>query len=123
MAYEKDPFIRGKTFGKGKPMSTQHEQQLREKLTGELGVVTWKGLIPETLTKSLFLVSKDLDLVEVGVQVALDHSNEVKQWLGSGLLNRPTKDQISQWETFGSLFQFIIVEPYVFFQEYDVLDN
>jgi hypothetical protein len=104
-------------------MTTQREQQLREKLTGELDVSSWKGLIPEMLSKSLFLVSKDLDLVDVGVQVALDHTNEVKQWLDSGLLKRPTKDQISHWETFGSLFQFIIVEPYVFFQEYEVLDN
>jgi hypothetical protein len=104
-------------------MPTQHEQQVRDKLTGELDVSSWKGLIPEMLSKSLFLVSKDLDLVEVGVQVALDHTSEVKQWLDSGLLKRPTENQIRNWETFGSLFQFIIVEPYVFFQEYKVLDN
>ena len=104
-------------------MTMQREQQLREKLTGELDVSSWKGLIPEMLSKSLFLVSKELDLVEVGVQVALDYTSDVKQWLDSGLLKRPTKDQISHWETFGSLFQFIIVEPYVFFQEYEVLDN
>jgi hypothetical protein len=101
-------------------MSTQHEQQLREKLTGELGVATWKSLIPEMLTKSLFYVSSDLDLVEVGVQVALDHTSEVKKWLETGHLTRPTPEQITAWETFGSIFQFIIVEPYVFFQEYEV---
>jgi len=104
-------------------MSPQNEQQLRDKLTGELDVSSWKGLIPEMLSRSLFSVSKDLDLVEVGVRVALDRTSEVKQWLDSGLLKRPTKDQIRHWETFGSLFQFIIVEPYVFFQEYDVKIN
>lgn len=104
-------------------MPTQSEQQLRDKLTGELDVSSWKGLIPEMLSRSLFSVSKDLDLVEVGVRVALDCTSEVKQWLDSGLLKRPTKDQISHWETFGSLFQFIIVEPYVFFQEYDIKIN
>ena len=97
MASEKDPFIRGKTFGKGKPMSAQRERQLREKLTGELGVATWKGLIPEMLTKSLFYVSPDLDLVEVGVQVALDHTGEVKNWLETGALTRPTPEQITAW--------------------------
>jgi hypothetical protein len=117
MAYEEDSFIRGKTFGKGNPMSTQREQQLREKLTGELGVATWKGLIPEMLTKSLFYVSSDLDLVEVGVQVALDHTSEVTKWLETGNLTRPTPEQITAWETFGSLFQFIILTPYVFFQD------
>jgi hypothetical protein len=123
MAYEKDPFIRSKTFGKGKPMSTQREQQLREKLKGELGVATWKGLIPEMLTKSLFFVSPDLDLVEVGVQVALDHTSEVKKWLDAGALTRPTPEQITTWETFGSLFQFIILTPYVFFQDCTVAET
>jgi hypothetical protein len=104
-------------------MTTQREQQLREKLTGELGVSTWKGLLPDTLTKSLFLVSPDLNLVDVGVEVALDHTSEVKQWLDAGKLTRPTQEQISKWETFGSLFQFIIVAPFVFFQEYEVRDN
>ena len=101
-------------------MTTQREEQLREKLTGEIGVSSWKGLIPEMLTKSLFLVSSDLDLVEVGVHVALDHTSEVKKWLDTGYLIRPTKEQIADWETFGSLFRFIIVAPFVFFQEYVV---
>ena len=99
-------------------MSTPREQQLREKLEGELGVSSWKGLIPETLTKALFFVSPGLDLVEVGVQVALDNTSEVKNWIESGLLTRPTKEQIADWETHGSLFQFIIVAPFVFFQDY-----
>jgi hypothetical protein len=101
-------------------MSTQREAQLREKLTGELGVATWKSLLPEMLTKSLFFVSPDLDLVDVGVQVALDRTGEVKKWLETGALSRPTPEQISAWETSGSLFQFIILAPYVFFQDYSV---
>ncbi len=101
-------------------MTMQREQQLREKLTGEIGVSSWKGLIPDMLTKSLFFVAPDLDLVEVGVQVALDHTSEVKKWLDTGRLMRPTKEQIADWETFGSLFRFIIVAPFVFFQEYVV---
>jgi hypothetical protein len=123
MAPEEGPLIRGKTMGEVRPIPEQNEQKLRDKLTGELDVSSWKGLIPDMLSKSFFFVSKDLDLVEVGVQVALDRTSEVKHWLDSGLLKRPTEDQIRHWETFGSLFQFIIVEPYVFFQEYEVLDN
>ena len=101
-------------------MTTKREQHLREKLTGEIGVSSWKGLIPDMLTQSLFFVAPDLDLVEVGVQVALDHTGEIKKWLDAGRLTRPSKEQIDEWETFGSLFRFIIVAPFVFFQEYDV---
>jgi hypothetical protein len=101
-------------------MEEQREEKLREKLTGELGVSSWKGLIPGMLNKSLFFVSPDVDLVDVGVQVALDHTSEIKKWLEAGHLTRPTSHQIAEWETSGSLFQFIIVEPFVFFQEYTV---
>jgi len=104
-------------------MGTSREQRLREKLKEEIGVSSWKGLIPETLTKSLFLVSKGLDLVEVGVQVALDNTGEVKKWIEGGLLVRPTKEQIAAWESYGSLFRFIIVAPFVFFQEYTASEN
>lgn len=100
-------------------MELQREEQLREKLTGEVTVSTWKGLIPDMLTRSLFIVSPELDLVEVGVQVALDHSARIKEWIDSGRLARPTKEQIDEWETTGSLFRFIIVQPFVFFQEYE----
>lgn len=101
-------------------MTMQREQHLREKFASELGVSTWRGLIPDVLSKSLFLVSSELDLVEVGVHVALDHTSEVRQWLESGALKRPEAEQMKEWEKVGSLFQFIIVEPYVFFQEYSV---
>lgn len=100
-------------------MESQREKQLREKLTGEVTVSTWKGFIPDMLTRSLFIVSPDVDLVEVGVQVALDHTARVKEWIDSGKLSRPSKEQIEEWETMGSLFRFIIVAPFVFFQEYE----
>jgi len=94
------------------------EEKLREKLTGELGITTWRGLLPDTLNKSLFFVAADLDLVEVGIHVAMDHTAKVKKWLESGRLIRPSKGQMEHWDKEGSLFQFIIVEPFVFFQDY-----
>lgn len=100
-------------------MKTEQENQLYEKLSAEINVATWKGLIPDMLSRSLFLVSHDLDLADVGVQVALDHTPKVKEWLDTGKLTRPTKEQIDEWETTGSLFRFIIVQPFVFFQEYE----
>lgn len=101
-------------------MDTQRERNLREKLTAEVAVSTWKGLIPDLLSKALFMVSPGVDLVEVGVQVALDNTSQVKAWIESGDLARPTEEQIRVWEASGSLFRFIIVSPFVFFQEFQV---
>lgn len=100
-------------------MTSQQEIQLRGKLTAEVTVSTWKGLIPDMLTRALFMVSADLDLVEVGVHVALDHAARVKEWIDAGKLARPVQGQIAEWENTGSLFRFIVVAPFVFFQEYD----
>jgi hypothetical protein len=100
-------------------METQRESQLREKLSSEMTVSTWKGLIPDLLSRALFIVSPGLDLVEVGVQVALDNTAMVKEWIDSGELARPTEDQIRAWQDTGSLFRFIIVSPFVFFQEFE----
>ncbi len=94
------------------------EEKLREKLTGELGITTWRGLLPDTLNKSLFFVSSELDLIEIGIHVAMDHTAEVKKLLESDRLVRPGKEQMEHWDKEGSLFQFIIVEPFVFFQDY-----
>jgi len=102
-------------------MESQREAQLREKISAEVSISTWKGLIPDMLTRALFIVSPDLDLVEVGVEVALDHTARVKAWIDAGRLARPTKEQIDEWETTGSLFRFIIVAPFVFFQEYEAV--
>ncbi len=100
-------------------MDTQRERQLREKLSSEVCVSTWKGLIPDLLSRALFIVAPDLDLVEVGVQVALDNTMLVNEWIASGSLSRPSREQIDEWETTGSLFRFIIVSPFVFFQVFE----
>lgn len=102
-------------------METQRERQLRDKLMGEVTVSTWKGLIPDMLARSLFIVSPGIDLVEVGVQVALDRTATVKEWIDAGKLSRPSREQIEEWETTGSLFRFIIMQPFVFFQEYEAV--
>lgn len=100
-------------------MDAHKETQIRDKLASEVSVSTWKGLMPDLLTRALIIVAPHLDLVEVGVQVALDNTDRVKEWIEAGSLARPTKEQISEWESTGSLFRFIIVAPFVFFQAFD----
>jgi len=106
-----------------KGICMKKQQELRENLTDELAVVSWKGLLPEMLNDRLYFVSSELDLVEVGIKVALDRTDEIKKLLETGALARPGSEQIADWESKGSLFQCIIVEPFVFFQEYIIPES
>lgn len=87
---------------------------LKDKLKAEVGVVSWSWLRPHQKRDILFLVSEEIDLVEVAVEVAEDRVAQIKTWLKNGALVRPTSTQVEEWERDGGLFSGIIVKPYVF---------
>ena len=89
---------------------------LAAKLKEDVGMVSWSWLRPHQQLGSLFLVAAELDLVAVAVEVVEDRVTQVKAWLESGALVRPTPAQVEEWEESGGLFAGIIVKPYVFFK-------
>ena len=90
---------------------------LADKFKEEIGTVSWSWLRPHEKRKSLFLVTSELDLVEVAIAVAEDKTAQVKIWLDRGDLVHPSLEQVAKWEREGGLFSGIIVKPYVFFKE------
>ena len=63
------------------------ESVLREKLQGEVGRVSWRSLVPHQQRGHLWLL-EDLDLVSVGLAVAMDQLETVSGWTQSGRLRR-----------------------------------
>lgn len=79
---------------------------------------SWEDLSPHAERNSLFVVSPLLDLVDVAVKTAGDDTKSVSLWIESGLISRPTLDQIRQWQSSSKKeFRFLIVAPYVLIQE------
>lgn len=92
------------------------DEDLAARLRQEIGTVTWNRLQPHAERGVLFLVDSELDLLEVGIAVAEDRTESVRQWLEEGRLARPEAAKTTLWRQQGGLFQALIVKPYIFFQ-------
>ena len=91
------------------------EQSLRQKLLTEVERVSWRPLHPHHERGHLWLLSEGLDLVDVGLAVALDRVHEVSEWIQAGKLRRPEPEEVIAWdlEPVAQHFEFLIVQPFV----------
>ena len=85
------------------------QQQLIQKLSGEVGVVSWEALSPHAERGALFWVDQSLDLVKVGVSLALDDTSSVRAWHDAKLLLPATALNPKQF----AAFRFLIIQPFV----------
>ncbi len=91
---------------------------LREKLKAEIMNGLWIDLKDHAERNAIFLVSQDLDLLDVAESVASDNVEIVSEWVRSGQLVRPTPAQTSTWEKeSGKAFRFLILQPHILIQE------
>jgi hypothetical protein len=90
---------------------------IKNQLLGELAEVEWSDLIPHAHREALILVSNSLDLVEVATAIAGDNVELVQNWIGGKLIEKPTQEQLSDWNSQpNNLFNTLIVQPFVLIQ-------
>lgn len=82
---------------------------LYDQLQAEVGVASWDALSPHAERGALFWVAGALDLVEVGVALALDQATSVQGWLEAGSLLLASHSGPRDF----SAFRFLIVQPFV----------
>ena len=92
------------------------EDGLRTKLSGEVERVSWHPLLPHHERGHLWLLDAGLDLVQVGLKVALDELSVVSGWIQEGRIRRPVDSEVHAWteEPLAQHFEFVIVQPFVF---------
>lgn len=91
---------------------------LNEKIQTEIMNGYWSDLREHSDRDAIFLVAPELELLEVGVKIASDDAEAVGQWIASGQLRRPTKEQVQAWSnTDKKTFLFLILQPHVLIQE------
>ena len=62
-------------------------------------------------------MAEKLDLVEAATAVARDDSEIIKEWISTGLLNKPSAEQVTAWEKqMDKPFRMLIVQPYILVQ-------
>jgi hypothetical protein len=78
----------------------------------------WLHLKPHAERDTIFVVTQDLDLLEVATRIAADDVDAISTWIESAQIAKPTLDQIEAWDQAAAkLFRFAIVQPYVLIQE------
>ena len=90
----------------------------QEELAPKIDVVEWIMLRPHLERGGVIVVDALLDLAEVGCGIAADEVKKIERWIASGLLGKPTAQQIECWDAQkGKPFLCLIVSPYVLVQE------
>ncbi|NET62003.1 MAG: DUF2288 family protein [Symploca sp. SIO2E6] len=93
-------------------------QDLKAQLAEALDEATWEWLIPHVKRDAVVVVTKELDLLDVGVAIANDDVLSVQHWISEQLVHKPFSEELNIWNTDTTKrFQALIVQPYVLVQE------
>lgn len=91
---------------------------LREQLTENLDEAIWEWLIPHHERDVVVIVTRELDLLDVGEAIANDNTSSVQHWINEQLIYKPSPQQVSDWnENRSKRFNALIVDPFVLVQE------
>ena len=90
----------------------------KEELAAKIDVADWDMLRSHLERGGLIIIDSLLELAEVGAALAADDVKSIERWIASGLLAKPSAQQIKQWDgEQGKRFLCLIVSPYVLIQE------
>jgi hypothetical protein len=90
----------------------------QEEMATKIDVTDWFSLRAHLERGGIIVVDPLLELTEVGTKVAADDVKSVERWVSSGLLGKPTLQQIATWDADQARpFLCLIVSPYVLVQE------
>lgn len=92
--------------------------ELYEKLAADVGIATWEALAPHAERGGLFWVDQSLDLIEVGVSLAVDDARSVQAWHDAQLFLPAAPKAPTEF----AAFRFLIIQPFVIASPLDLTD-
>jgi len=103
------------------PSDQLEELILREKakIVAETATAPWKELERFYAKGVLILVDESLDLVEVGYAISSDDTEQIRQWMQSGLLKRTFDPQAIAWEKENTHVWTVVIRPWILVQQAD----
>lgn len=94
------------------------ESDLRTRIESTLDEATWGILALPAVDGRVVMVLKPLVLIDVGVALANDSTQQVSHWLSEGLIYKPERDEIAHRSKLESQkYMAVIVDPFVLVQE------
>src|SRR2546426_10527824 len=77
--------------------ASDQQNELRTRLNQETARIAWTELLRYFAGGSVLLVSNELDLVDVALQIANDNKTAVAQWLAEQRIAPVTDSQAGAW--------------------------
>lgn len=90
---------------------------IKERLSRDLGSANWIDLAPHLKRNQLIVVSNELDITDVGMQIAEDNAEVISAWMEQGKISKPKEDQLKRWGADNPKFLCAIVQPFVLIKE------
>ena len=94
------------------------DAELFKSLKNEIDECNWELLKEHHERRAVVIVERPVDLVDVGVCLAMDNSELLKDWMGKNLVYNAEDSHTLQWkeEPKKKQFNFLIIQPYVLIQ-------
>ena len=91
---------------------------LQEKLNQDVAEIEWKDLLPHAKRDAVIVVTETLNLSEVGVAIAQDHTALVQTWIENKSIAKPSSQQLTDWNNdLQKQFIALIIQPFVIVKE------
>ena len=91
-------------------------QREKAKIVGETAKAPWKELERFYAQGILIFVDNSLDLIETSFAISSDNSEQVSQWMESGLLKRIFDEQAIEWEKNNTDVWTVVIRPWILVQ-------
>lgn len=98
-------------------MKKHDDKLLYAKLNLETATLEWKELERFFAMGSIYVVSTELDILDVAVQISQDNSSIVKKWLDDFSLIKVSDAQALQWSNNRKNLWSVVVKPWILVQE------
>lgn len=95
------------------------EVNLKEKLLSETSPIPWHELKLFFASGKTILVTPELELVEVAIELIKDNKTRVEQWLQEEKIGAVSDEQAKDWFALESEVLAVIVKPWVLVQAID----
>ena len=100
--------------------TAERQHVLREEYHRQTARIHWHELQTYYAHGSVIVVSPDLSLVDVAVQLGMDNTDSFQRWIATGEVAGVSDEQALAWYEANTLLWAVVAAPWVLVQQHDV---
>ncbi|NQX90227.1 MAG: DUF2288 domain-containing protein [Halioglobus sp.] len=95
------------------------EQRLRCEYQGQTARIPWHDLQIHYARGSVISVASRVDLIDVAVQLGMDNTAALQQWMDASVVVPVSESQAQGWYEADAILWAVVAAPWVLVQEHD----